>query len=173
MDEMRRRLARRARETNDPEDIWRYVAALERSYGAPPQPRGVNLIQLLHLDLMRAAGYDEVADDLLDHKDIWHSAIMQSAHYTRVDQGPDWNSTYVPTVMPLLGLRDLGQGMWNVATLWILVKEGQDDTIVELAEKWGADEVDWYTPGEAISSMYFFGLMGGTPQGKLLRVWWD
>jgi len=176
MDEFLRRRRREAELSNDPQDIWRYAHSLEQIYGGiSPSPGGIHSTQLLLLDLIRLAGFDEVADDLIANKNLWHAAIIRNS-FSLIDfitqnqnQSGHISPGAVPVHHPLMCIRDLNQGIWNVDTLYVLVKAGQEDAFEEMIQSWNADEVDWYDDQQT----FVWSLFGGMPPGRLIRIWWD
>lgn len=68
----------------------------------------------------------------------------------------------------LIKLRDISDDRWNVDTLFLLPQDGKADELMQLAETWGADEIDWIEGREADN------LLGvGGYNRRILRVWWD
>ena len=111
-------------------------------------------IQDIQLDLIERASFnlfdgEQVRRDLMEHKDLWKGVII----------GRFENSLLIP-------LRDIADNYWNVDTLMILPHPGKENELVELAEGWGADDVDLLT-GNNIEMMY------GGMENTVLRVWWD
>lgn len=111
----------------------------------------MNKIQELQFELMKMASFnnfngEQVVKDLQAHPELWKGAIMDR---------PD-----------LIKLRDIGDGYWNVDTVYIIPKDGMEQGLKDLADDWGADEVHYYSKGQANLE-----LGGGTNQ--VLRVWWD
>ena len=67
----------------------------------------------------------------------------------------------------LIKLRDLGQGDWNVDTLYVLSSGANDRLLRKLAHRWHADVVNWVS-GAAAGR-----LLGESASARILEVWWD
>ena len=116
----------------------------------------VSTIQWFYLQLIYAASFNNfngetVVKDLLGARDLWKACIMVQ------DSGPG------------ITLRDLASDYNNVSTLYILSSGTNMDSLQDLAEQWGADEIDWLQPDEVGR---FLGSWGNGPQ-NVLRIWWD
>lgn len=116
----------------------------------------MNEIQRLQFELMKAASFnqfdgDRVVSDLVGNEDLWQGAVMGSFE-----------------TCPLVCLRDIKDGNWNVDTLYILSSGVDDEQLEVLAGSWHPDEVSWLTEEEALD------LLGDDADaGTVLRVWWD
>lgn len=156
-----------------------YAAAprgLRTSPVGGPYHAGPNVAQALNLALLANASFnaldgERVAADLLAHPDLWLAAVIDRAAY-RYDgvvgalarsEAVDW-----------IKLRDLPDGYWNVDTLFVLAADDPEKNraLDELAQGWGADELDWLDDDPGVRRE-FRPLAGGRPAPRVLRVWWD
>ena len=121
--------------------------------------------QDIQFELLRMSTFNDfdgnlVADSLEANKDLWKGFIMDRAdyYYAHAQSDPEAAERHQEPV-DLIRLRDIGEGYWNVDTLYLLAAEGKEDKLELLARReWHADEIDW---------------MNNTHVGKYLRVWWD
>jgi hypothetical protein len=115
-------------------------------------------VQKLQFELMEIASFNEfvgeiVVKDLVAHEELWRSVLMNS---------------HVSSEFPL---RDMPEGYWSVSTLFIYASNKDNGRLWELANLWGADEVDWIVGSEAGDMLGASGPQ--TKDMKILRVWWD
>ena len=139
-------------------------------------------VQRLNLRLMELASFNnfngkQVVKDLLDNRELWEACIMDSPSY--FDIGISNKFKHGETIN-LIKLRDMDNytknrlpfEVWNVSTLFILVKPEDVKKIREISRSWGADEFS-IIPDELAGN--WLGGYGGTNKKmkKLLRLWWD
>lgn len=105
---------------------------------------------------------EKVVCSLIENRSLWRSVIMDRPEYLRTDGSG--------SVLSLMKLRDLSDGIWNVDTLFILPKAGKENALKILAETWNADSVH-YIGGEAAANCLGCSAMNSLKQ--ILRVWWD
>ena len=122
--------------------------------GKPPA-RTITKIQSIQLDLLRRSSYNnmdgaQVANDLLQHRQLWCAAILD-----RLGLGA------------LVKLRDIDQGYWNADTVYILSSGANNGALSKLARRWQADAVRWVTGAEASQ------LLGTSERHQILEIWWD
>jgi len=109
--------------------------------------------QELQLELIRLASFNDfdggrAVDDLLRSRELWTGVLMDAAG--------------------LVKLRDIGAGVWNVDTLYVL-SSGTDDRALEtLVRSWGPDSIGWIE-GEAADRELGWSLSGL----RVLSAWWD
>jgi hypothetical protein len=113
--------------------------------------------QELQFELMKQASFnsftgEQVVKDLLDHKDLWKGAVMDSRD--------------------LIKLRDIDR-YWSVDTLYITPKPGKEIELEELAKTWQADEVDYLGAEESCKKLGFWSSDSRNNEKQILRVWWD
>ena len=112
-------------------------------------------VQEIQLELIRRHQHnyfegEEVAEDLMAHREWWEAVLMD-------------------TSAGLVKLRDLGDNLWNVDTLYILAtSEPNARRLAELGERWSADSVVVYDEEETNSE-----LGGGIEEQRLVTMWWD
>ena len=72
---------------------------------------------------------------------------------------------------PLLCLRDIKSGFWNIDTIFIFVEKGKEKKLESLAksDSWNTDEVKWLESEEAKDALGVGG--GGDFSKKVLLVW--
>lgn len=126
----------------------------------------LNVVQMLQFELMRKASFNNydgnfVVDDLLAHSDLWEGVVMDRADYyysSAASEQDEARRARHQEPVDLIKLRDIGEGYWNVDTVYLVPAEGKRKELEALARNWGADEVDW---------------MRNTHVGEYLRVWFD
>lgn len=112
-------------------------------------------VQEIQLELIRRHQHNyfdgkEVAEDLMTHREWWEAVLMD-------------------TSAGLVKLRDLGNNLWNVDTLYILAtNERSARRLAELGERWLADSVAVYDEEETN-----WELGGGIEEQRLVTMWWD
>lgn len=129
-----------------------------------------NEIQALQFELMRRASFnnfdgERIVKELLAHPDLWEGVIMDRADYfyssalgeTDAKRRRERLAKHQEPV-DLIRLRDIGEGYWNVDTVYLLPAEGKRRELEELVAGWGADEVGW---------------MQNSHVPEYLRVWFD
>ena len=118
----------------------------------------VSRAQRTQLELIRDRRFnhfdgEQVVRDLLIHRGLWVSALMD-----RVDP------------MRLIKLRDLPRDHWNVDMLYLLARdEASAHALAELSETWRADTVEIFDTERT-------GLaLGQFPVGdwRIVELWWD
>lgn len=116
----------------------------------PPDEVQDLYLKLIDLNSFNSFAGPEVVADLRANRNLWKAVTMVSCHY------------------PLLYLRDMASGAWNVDTVMILSSQ-KDDTRLELvAERWDPDEVRWVEGREASE------LLGEFPsRERILSVWFQ
>jgi hypothetical protein len=129
----------------------------------------ISPVQQQHLDLLRSAWGQQaeaIITDLLACRSVW-SAVMGG---TLVGVGGG----------ELIPLRDLSDGMWNIDTLYVLVKGDSDhrawaqDVLKLLAERWSSEFTWLDTAGPPHQQERLAKLLGtGEPHLALARFWWD
>lgn len=139
-------------------------------------------IQLLRLSTFNELDGDRVADDLLAHRDLWLSFMIDREAY-----GPFYRLREIYEkgakkgelpVAPIdtIRLRDMHQ-IWNVDALFILPAPRKEGVLERLAQSWNANEINWYDPGDARHIWLNEPKIGEVAEQitvkKMLRVWWD
>lgn len=112
-----------------------------------------NEVQQLHLQLLRHCRFNEfygerIADDLVDHPDLWDAAMV-----CRLES--------------LIALRDIPYNQNNSDTLYIIAARGKATALKALAKKWSADCVNFLSDEETMK------LLGTSEHLKVLECWWD
>lgn len=123
----------------------------------------INKVQELQLELMKLASFNDfdgehVVKSLEENRHLWQAVIMDRESYSKE--------------IDLIKLRDLPNGYWNVDVVYILPVKGKEDELHLLADKWGADEVEWIG-SQVAQSLMGYGNRDEVNDKKLLRVWWD
>ena len=112
-------------------------------------------VQEIQLELIRRHQHNyfdgqEVAEDLTAHREWWEAVLMD-------------------TSAGLVKLRDLGDNLWNVDTLYILAtNEPNARRLAKLGERWSADSVTVHDEEETE-----WELGGGIEEQRLVTMWWD
>jgi hypothetical protein len=127
--------------------------------------------QKLEFMLMLEANFNafnpyQVVADLLDHRDLWTGAVMERGYVFPEPSRPGWAILRGD----LIHLRDVGDGHWNVDTLYIHTAANSDAQWQQIVANWKADEVNFYE-GELAGSL--LGVFATNDPRKILRVWWD
>ena len=117
--------------------------------------KGITKIQAIQLELLRRSSFNEldgaqVARDLLSHRQLWCSALIDRL-------GND----------ALIKLRDLDDDYWNVDTLYILSSGANDPALARLAGRWHPDARSW------VGGLAAKELLGDSRPARILEVWWD
>ncbi len=117
-----------------------------------------NKVQELNLRLIEEASYNSfdgkrVVADLREHGGLWGSVMMNHKH------------------CPLIALRDLPGGVWNVSTLWILTTTDRMEALKALAETWEVDTIGELRDAEMQIELGSY--MGRQDNRCVLWVWWD
>jgi hypothetical protein len=111
-------------------------------------------MQELYLEMISRSRFNNfdgkrIVEDLLAHRDLWLSVIMDSH-------------------AGLVHLRDLPDNRWNVSLMYIMAaNEGKAQQIEKLADTWNADTV------EVLSEEDSNDLLGGSDDERIVVVWWD
>jgi hypothetical protein len=110
--------------------------------------------QRLQLELIRLAGRGDVADTLVEHRNLWSGALI----------------TRAANPFGLVSLRDLERGFWNADTLYVLSTSVDDPALEQLAGQWEPDSIHWIDGMEAATKLgeYKNGVVR-----RVLEVWWD
>jgi len=114
----------------------------------------INATQELVLKLIERASFNnfngtKVAEDLRRYSHLWNSVFMISE-------------------TPLLALRDMPQNIYNADTLYIIPSGEDDEKLVQLAETWRPDSIDWLEGQEAGRLLGYYGR-----SVRILVLWWD
>lgn len=148
----------------------------------------ISRVQRIQIQLMRLSSFNEfngdrVADSLIEHRDLWIGFILDresySAEYARrkFEEGGCEGLPFAP--IDTIRLRDIASNYWNVDALFILPQPGKEDSLELLVRReWGADEINWYNPGDASHIWLNPPKKLGDKSDvvnieKMLRVWWD
>jgi hypothetical protein len=107
-----------------------------------------------------------VVGDLLAHRGPWRGAIMDRAFPVSEDAQPARAHLHAD----LIKLRDIGDGHWNVDTLFLLTDAGHADELCRLAEDWSADEIYVIDEPQAGALLGRWSLGSDT---RIVAVWWD
>lgn len=91
--------------------------------------------QQLQFELMKKASFnlfdgERVVGDLQEHPGLWRGAVMD-------------REASEPDSCDLIKLRDIGEGHWNVDTLFILPVPGKEDELFDLAADWFSADMVW------------------------------
>jgi hypothetical protein len=111
-------------------------------------------VQELYLEMISRSSFNSfngkrVVEDLLAHRDLWLSVIMDSH-------------------AGLTHLRDLPSNRWNVSLMYIMAPtEDEARQLEKLAETWQADTI------EVMSEEDSDDLLGGCDDERIVVVWWD
>jgi len=126
----------------------------------------MNRPQELQLQRLQMGSYNNldgpsVAHDLRENQRLWDSFLFGRFEY-----------------QPLIELRDLPQGILNADTVYLLTTKNRLADLLDLIERWKADEVGWQTAEQqegAFPGKSVFDLLGAFlgPDNVLVRVWWD
>lgn len=145
----------------------------------------INEVQRLHLRLIELASFNEmdgykIVKDLLNHKDDWIACLIDRPGLANIEEINEQKSS---SIIDLIKLRDIVEGIWNADTIYILVEsvkipgiETKLDRMRELVKDWHADDVkelDERTSGYLLGG---YGLRLGTKfttKCKILKLWWD
>ena len=124
--------------------------------GKPP-PRSIDAIQAIQFELMEKSSFNlfdgpRVVRDLRNHRRLWCGVVMDTGDGS------------------LLKLRDIGDNVWNVDTVYILSSGADDRALALLAQHWSADARSWVS-GSAAEKL--LGEAGPGFHRKILEVWWD
>ncbi len=106
-----------------------------------------------------------VIGDLLTHRHLWKGAVMDRAHVWYPDgpnEPPRWETD-------LIKLRDIGRGVWNVDSLFILTETSHDAAWAAITENWLAD-LYWF---EGQDIWHLVRTVNRDGRLKLLIAWWD
>lgn len=106
-----------------------------------------------------------VVEDLLRHRESWDGVVMERGFPCSAENDPMQMHIHGD----LIALRDIGEGDWNVDTLFVLTTPKREAELESIASNWCADETN-FERGDGASRL--LGLWGGEPQ-SILRVWWD
>jgi len=142
--------------------------------------RGIHEVQRLNLRLMELASFNEfngpeVVKSLLDNKELWQACVMDRSTFFSVEELNERKGNWSICLIKLRDMGEettkrLGQGCWNVDTLFILPSQDklEQAKIYKLAKTWNADEVNWI--GWPVAGS----LLGGYfhKATRILRVWW-
>lgn len=127
----------------------------------------LNEIQRLQLELLRHTRYnlldgERVVNDLLEWRDLWHSAIAG-----RLPTFPEKKGALH---IELVLLRTTRWEQWPVDMLYIWTNDEHIETLRQrIKERWEADEIGEYTPDE--EEMHWANIRN--PHDRVLWVWWD
>ena len=115
-------------------------------------------VQELQLELIELVNRNncngkKVAKLLRDHRHLWHAVLMPSR---RLDP-----------------LRDMEYGHWSADTLYILPKEGQEESLEALAKRLKADEVNWLGGEKALELLGYWKKGIEENPRLILTLWWD
>ena len=115
-------------------------------------------VQELQLELIELVNRNncngkKVAKLLRDNRHLWHAALMPSR---RLDP-----------------LRDMEYGDWSADTLYILPKEGQEESLEKLAKRMKADEVNWLGGEKALELLGYWKKGIEENSRLILTLWWD
>jgi hypothetical protein len=124
--------------------------------GKPP-PRSISAIQAIQFELMAKSSFNyfdgrRVVRDLRNHRRLWCGVVMETGDGS------------------LLNLRDIGDNIWNVDTVYILSSGADDVVLARLAQHWSADARTWVS-GSAAEKL--LGEAGPEFHRRILEVWWD
>ena len=128
-------------------------------------------VQAIQLELIKRATFNSfdgemVVRDLLNHRDLWEACLM-----TR-DITAAINHHLPPTIaydsIDLIPLRDMGEGHWNVDTLYIIINNEKEREMKDLAKGWEADD-SFLLPKKMVETR----LGCSSFNKKVLCVWWD
>ncbi|MBW3540785.1 MAG: hypothetical protein KY476_10980 [Planctomycetes bacterium] len=125
--------------------------------------------QEIQLELLRRTSFnmlsgERVARDLMAHRDLWQSVIL--------DRMPIWSVNYAELSLGwLVKLRDLALNIWNADTLILLTDSEQKlHRLKEIADGWNG-EVHLYDESKRAELDRCLGT--GRDSSVLLTVWWD
>ncbi len=107
-----------------------------------------------------------VVRDLLRHRALWRGAVMDRG-YTIVE---GTHTDLCRLSSDLIHLRDIGTGVWNVDTLFVLTDAASEPRWRPILEGWGAAEVNFLDAAESGQLLGAFGPMGDL---KVMTVWWE
>ena len=126
----------------------------------------MNRAQELQLTRLRMGSFNnldghKVADDLAAHEGLWGAFVFGGFEY-----------------QPLIELRDLPRGIINADTIYLLTSKDKLGGLLDLIQRWKADEVGWLTEDKRegiFANKSAFDLLGAFlgPEDVLVRVWWD
>lgn len=128
----------------------------ERGRELRARAAGVGM-QQIQLDLIRGRCFnafhgEQVVRDLLAHRSLWVSALMDRL-------GPGG----------LIKLRDLAQDGWNVDTLYVLARDRNcAQELVESSAEWRADSVDVYNAERTARAIGC-----SASEARVVAWWWD
>lgn len=115
-------------------------------------------VQDIQLELIRRTQYnafdgEQVARDLLEHREWWEAALL-------IRTEP----------LLLITLRDLPENIWNADTLFILARDEASARRLEQIgnDEWAADV--WVFDEDETESKLG---TGGLDTQRLVRMWWD
>ena len=126
-------------------------------------------MQDIQLEIIRRNsfnGFDgvKIANSLTRNKHLWKSVLMDSVSWSFAYEKGD------KECIQLIKLRDLDQNFFNVDTLFILPKEGKAEELESFAKRnWRPDETKIVSGDKAGSWLG----MGGFPDLKIVKLWWD
>lgn len=112
-------------------------------------------MQELYLEMISRSNFNSfngkrVVEDLLSHRELWLSVIMDSH-------------------AGLTHLRDLPDNRWNVSLMYLMApNEAQARRLAKLAETWEADTIEVMSERESYDL-----LGGGDDDARVVVVWWD
>lgn len=149
--------------------MWSGSEQRERPLREQRMDEPISPVQQQHLDLLRSAWGQQaetIIADLLACRSAW-TAVM-GGPLVGVGGGE------------LIPLRDLSAGVWNIDTLYVLVKGDSGhrarahEVLRSLAEGWGGEFTWLDAAGPAHERERLFKLLGtGEPDLALARFWWD
>ncbi len=122
-------------------------------------------VQDVQLELIRRSQFNafdgaRVAKDLLSHRKLWISVLMD--HFGVPN--PPW----MPSAS-LMKLRDLDGNYWNVDTLYVLAKSATAARkLASFRDRWIADSAVVHDQEETERVLGGWGL-----PGRLVTFWWD
>ena len=91
---------------------------------------------------------------LRENRDLWRTAMMP-------------NNQLYP-------LRDMEAGQWSADTLYVLVREGRESELEELArEQFNADEINWIGNDQSLELLGYWKKDETHNSRLILSVWWD
>ena len=123
----------------------------------------INNIPQLQFDLLKLAKFgnlvgEEVVNDLLTHRDLWHAVLTTGNEFVM--------------------LRDINRNsqrpLWNADRVLIITTGKDDDVLFGLAEKWQATEYDFISENEEDEEeAKNVGIYNLFPTSKIIEIWWD
>lgn len=148
----------------------RDLAEWQKAIGGLPDDFVSRPQKLQFLLMLGAAfnGFDpyRVIRDLLKHRSLWHGAVMDRG-YTIVE---GTHTDLCRLSSDLVHLRDIGAGVWNVDTLFVLTDAGIAPRWQPIVAGWGAAEVNVLDEAESGQLLGGFGPLGSL---EVMTVWWE